>query len=304
MSVLDTTRFEGLLSRHLDDCLEQSERDELLHCLSHHEFAARFLEMTKLNAEIEGLSAVPVPDSVMAELVLSDLRDQAGLHDSFLERPPKLESTPSPSIISFSRPATKKYSLRLLTAAALLIGLLALAGIYFSKNSIPKANIATVSGEVYFISKSRQVRLMAGQSLKKDGTLKTVGPDSMATLLLADGTRVEVGGDSSVATELDPGKRRIFLEIGTIRSQVAKQRDTERLLFYTDDAEAIVVGTVLKLVKKKYETLLVVKEGSVSLKRLTGGREIIVNAGFYSRVEPGNIFVPIPISRLPKSLRD
>ncbi|MBC8094477.1 MAG: FecR domain-containing protein [Akkermansiaceae bacterium] len=303
MSAPDATRFEALLSRHLDDCLEEPEQDELFQCLSDEKLAARFLEMMKLDAEIAGLSAVPVPDTVMAELVLSDLRDEAGLHAPLSPRSTKTEPIPMANTIPFSsRPTTKSYSRRVLALAAMLIGLLTLSALYFSEawRSNQKAEVASVSGEVYFINESGQVRLMSEKALKKDGKLQTVGPDSRATLMLADGTRVDVGGDSSLVTELDRGKRRIHLEKGTLDSKIVKQPDDLRLTFCTAEAEATVRGTRLRLKRWNFHTLLIVTEGEVLLRRPTDGRELIVTAGFHAEIKSKNKFELRPNSRLPE----
>ncbi|MBC8094505.1 MAG: FecR domain-containing protein [Akkermansiaceae bacterium] len=301
MSAPDATRFEELLSRHLDDCLEEVETDELLQSLSHEEFAARFLEMMKLDAEIAGLSAVPVPDAVMADLVLSDLKDEAGLHilhsveqTEPIQRP---MGNPLPSGI-------RKRSIPLLAWAAMIAVLLTVAGIYLSgRRSNPVAKVASVSGEVYFINSSGQVRATDGQVFGADQKMKTVGPESRATLVLIDGTRVDVGGNSTLLTENSRGKRQIYLEEGTIDSKIAKQSDTDRLTFSTVEAEVTVRGTAIRLKKWHLHTLLIVTEGEVVLKRPVDGSEITVGAGYHVMVEPNDPLKLVSNRRLARQHR-
>src|SRR5712691_6239418 len=75
MSAGELTRFDELVSRYIDDALTDSDAAELLALLAQPPLAARFLEMTRLNSEIAGLLAAPVPDAAMVELVRADLQD-------------------------------------------------------------------------------------------------------------------------------------------------------------------------------------------------------------------------------------
>ena len=73
MSATELSRFDELVSRYLDDELAPAHAGELLALLSEPSMAARFLEMVRLNSEIGGLLAAPVPDAAMVELVRTDL---------------------------------------------------------------------------------------------------------------------------------------------------------------------------------------------------------------------------------------
>src|SRR5712691_4937724 len=73
MSAAELTRFDELVSRYVDDALTDNDAAELLALLAKPLLAARFLEMTRLNSEIAGLLAAPVPDAAMVELVRTDI---------------------------------------------------------------------------------------------------------------------------------------------------------------------------------------------------------------------------------------
>src|SRR5712691_10838481 len=73
MSAGELTRFDELVSRYIDDALTDNDAAELLALLAEPPLAARFLEMTRLNSEIAGLLAAPVPDAAMVELVRTDI---------------------------------------------------------------------------------------------------------------------------------------------------------------------------------------------------------------------------------------
>src|SRR5439155_3348794 len=73
MSTEEFSRFDELVSRYHDAELGEADARELLAFLAEPELATRFLEMTRLNSEIAGLLAAPVPDAAMVELVRADI---------------------------------------------------------------------------------------------------------------------------------------------------------------------------------------------------------------------------------------
>src|SRR5262249_44391209 len=70
----ELSRFDELVSRHLDDALAPAEAAEVVALLAQPILAARFLEMTRLNSEIAGLLAAAVPDAAMIDLVRTDIQ--------------------------------------------------------------------------------------------------------------------------------------------------------------------------------------------------------------------------------------
>lgn len=288
-------RFDDLLSRYLDDALSAAEQAELCEWLANPERAERFLEMTKLNAEIAGLLAAPVPDGVMAGLVLSDLQKRAAA---------PVRVVPRARVGTARGPVGQQTSslFRALKWAALFVAMLALPVIYFSDfwPSARQARLAAVQGEVYFIDASGQAQLTGQQPLNKAGKLKTVGRESRASIVLGDGTRVDVGGDSVLAAELATDKPRFFLEEGSLESQISKQPVDRPLTFATAEAEAIVKGTALNLVTWPHHTRVVVTEGEVLVKRLEDGEEVHVRAGYHVLVAPRTKLVASPNVPAPK----
>lgn len=293
-------RFDELHSRYLDDALSTAEEAELCESLSQPECAERFLETTKLNAEIAGLLAAPVPDAVMAELVLSDIK--RGEADRVI---------PMPRVVAARWPGALKW-------AAVFVALGAVAAVYFSGDwrSTPKTDVAVskgkshshaappplekppelvaVQGEVYLIDASGQTHRPDKQPFNKAPKLKTVGKESGARIVLGDGTRVDVGGDSLLATESAADKPRFFLESGSLESQVAKQPLDRPLIFATAHAEAIVQGTALSIVVLKHHTRVVVTEGEVLVKQREDGTEVMVRAGYHVLVTPHTKMAPSP----------
>ena len=195
--------------------------------------------------------------------------------------------------------------------AAVFVALGAVAAVYFSVvwRSAPKGDVAAVEkqpeiadvqGEVYFTDASGQTRLAGNKALNQTGKLKTVGRESRASIVLGDGTRVEVGGDSVLATDSAPDKPRFYLEDGSLESQIAKQAAERPLIFATADAEVVVKGTALSLVIVKHHTRVVVTEGEVLVKRREDGVEVLVRAGYHVLVTSHTKLVASPNDPAPQ----
>jgi hypothetical protein len=103
-------------------------------------------------------------------------------------------------------------------------------------------------------------------------------------ILFTDGTRVELGGETSVrCLEEDRGKR-VVLERGRIGAEVRPQRGESPFVAETEAAEAVVVGTRFSLLAGPAFARLDVAEGRVRLRRRSDGAEVAVAAGQYAVV--------------------
>lgn len=302
MSVSDNGRFDELVSRYLDVSLRESEERELLRYLSEEEFAGRFYEITRLDAEIAGLLAGSIPDEVMVELVRNDLTRG--------DNPPPVvdEVLRETKIVIPDTARPGRNARRFLALAAMLVGLL--VAVYFFHDSTPfetgtvVAQASSLQGEVYSTGPLGQAAIEDGQSLKEGETIKTVGSDSRVVLTLTDGTQIKLMGNTSFGMKMESGKRRLLLTWGTLRATVAKQKENDPLIFATDNAQATVRGTELALVAGGQDTYLVVLTGAVALQRLSGGPEVMINAGHYGHVEAVGEYHAWPIQRLPPALFD
>jgi len=296
MSVSDINRFDELVSRYLDASLEPVEERQFLEYLSDQGLASRFFEATRLNAEIGGLLAGSMPNEVMIDLVLRDL---AGTDNS-------LSAEPAMSIPIRGRATPQRHTGLLLALSAMVIGLISVMAVFHFRASVPVTGgeITDVSGEVSFTNSSGQVLLNGSQTFKGQGTIKTVGPDSRATIALNDGTRIDLMGETSFTAGFFAEKRKLLLDRGTLRSIVSKQPEGAPLVFNTPQSVITVRGTQLVIVAETSQTYLIVTKGVVALRRSSGGPEVLIETGHYGHVEEGGTFRPWPINRLPKELRD
>jgi len=119
-------------------------------------------------------------------------------------------------------------------------------------------------------------------------SVRTSGERSAATVAYPDGTKLEVGGDTTVT---DLNRRRVQIAKGTVRAAVAPQRDP--LIFVTPHGEAMVLGTTLRLAVAR-ETRLEVEEGKVELRNLES-KTVIVTTGHYAVAAAGAEMTARPI---------
>src|SRR5206468_10164023 len=128
MSAAEFSRFDDLVSRYLDDQLMAADAAELLALLAEPALAARFLETSRLNSEIAGLLAAPVPDAAMVELVRADIEKSLASADSpagarlrIGERTRPIVATPPTVVPLHPMAPRRKPALRALAWAAVFL---------------------------------------------------------------------------------------------------------------------------------------------------------------------------------------
>lgn len=309
MSATELCRFDELVSRYLDDALADTDAGELVALLAEPPLATRFLELTRLNSEIAGVLAAPVPDAAMVELVRDDIRKGPNAAQPVGGRLKVAERTrttpPPPTTIRAPRPLPRRRTplLRALAWAAVFLGFAGLATVWFVNRgrTADAPSVASLQGEVRLIGKEGERPLKPGQAWPRGETLETVGPKSAATLTFRDGTRIDFGGDTVAVNRSGQKGHRVGLEHGALQSAVKKQPAGQAFVFATPAAEAIVIGTTLQVTATDaHHTRLVVTEGQVLLKRQADGAEIMVHAGFHALVAPDTKLVAGPNDPVPQ----
>ena len=303
MSAAELSRFDDLVSRYLDSALTDTDATELVALLAEPPLAVRFLETTRLNSEIAGLLAAPVPDAAMVELVRTDiakhLNDAEPVHGLRLKIVERTDTTrSSPPTVRAPRPLARRRApvLRALAWAAVFLVFAGVAAVWFvyRGRTADAASVASVQGEVRLMGKAGERPLKPGQAWSRGETLKTVGAKSAVTVTFPDGTRIDFGGDSVAVNRSGEKGRRVELEHGGLQSAVKKQPPRQAFIFATPEAEAVVVGTALQVTAGAHHTRLVVTEGQVLLKRRSDGAEVVVRAGFHVLVGPINKLIADP----------
>lgn len=291
MSTAELPRFEELVSRYLDDALADREAAELVALLAEPTLAARFLEMTRLNSEITGLLAAPVPDAAMVELVRADIENAvrgAPLDNGVRLRIAKPTEPPasSPSRVPPVRPLPRPRMpvFRALAWAAVFLVIAGLTAVYLVNRvrAVGVPSVASLQGQVRVKGPAGERVMMPGQSWQRGQTLTTVGPKSTATLTFSDSSQLVFGGNSVAVNRSSKEERRIVLDHGVVQGTVKKQPARRAFVFVTAQAEAIVVGTTLQVATDAHQTRLEVTVGEVRFRRRHDGAEIAVRAGYFA----------------------
>jgi hypothetical protein len=164
------------------------------------------------------------------------------------------------------------------------------------------ATLDGVEGEVFVLGPGDPVRAAAGRVIHARDGLVCSGARSSALLAFADRTRLELGPDTVVReiVEREGTKgRRLFVEKGLIKADVAKQPGGVPMIVETPHGEARILGTTFALhvdSDPKKGTRLEVEEGRVELKN-GAGKSVTVDAGHQAVAAAG---APMSVRTLPK----
>ncbi len=123
--------------------------------------------------------------------------------------------------------------------------------------------------------------LLAGQEFRVAGR---------AAFKYPDGTRVEIGPETTIRFPENARGKAIFVAQGTLNATVAKQAAGRPMILATPHSEATVLGTTLALRVAADSTRLQVQEGRVRFTRLEDKTSIEVTAGHQALAMKGKPF--------------
>jgi len=142
------------------------------------------------------------------------------------------------------------------------------------------ALLGRLRGEIRIGPAAGRRKGVAGEGLAAEDGVETAGDGSLALLELPDGSRIELGADSSIERLTEKqGRRVVALARGTLTATVTKQSAGRSLVVTTPQAEVTVLGTQFTLTILPESVRLEVLEGRVLMKRLPDGASVEVSAG-------------------------
>lgn len=118
-----------------------------------------------------------------------------------------------------------------------------------------------------------------GYRLARGERLSMASEDAQAVLEYADGTQVTVNYGSSVEVPAVVGDVTLRLVAGTIEVDAQPQPVDRPLVFATDHARYVVLGTRFRLYRETQASRLELDEGKVRLERQADGESVEVTAG-------------------------
>ena len=181
----------------------------------------------------------------------------------------------------------RRQSWQWLSAAAAV--LLAAIGVgYWLTPPAPAAPIARlerIEGEV-FITTGGARQLVAGSlELRSGQGVQTVGETSEAVVIFTDGTRLELGPDSTLgelSQSPDGMDKRVSLLSGYLEADVTKQAAGRPMILNTPHAEVVVHGTKFSLVNSPDATRVELEKGAVRFTRRSDGQSVEMAPGTFS----------------------
>jgi hypothetical protein len=147
--------------------------------------------------------------------------------------------------------------------------------------AVPEMAVVTNATDAILRRGSDSLPASNGIALQSGDVLKSIA-DRKIRLDYPDGTSIELDGETELMLELRDGAKKLTLERGTLRANVAKQPATAPLIITTAHAEATVVGTELTVQTTELATRLSVTAGRVKLRKSNDCNSIVVGGGQFA----------------------
>jgi hypothetical protein len=161
--------------------------------------------------------------------------------------------------------------------------------------------VAQIDGLVEIVSDNGVSPARVGQQLHRGERLCTGEEDARAVLRYDDGTRIIVGSNSAVEAGRENDVH-LRLVSGAMEVAAAPQRPEEPLVFATDHARYVVLGTRFRLYRESAASRLELDEGKVRLERQVDGKAVDVEAGYVAVTTAES--TPLEVQPLPTARAD
>lgn len=155
------------------------------------------------------------------------------------------------------------------------------------------ARLDQVDGDVFLVGPAGRTAAKGGEVLPAGHGVETGPAKSAAVILFPDQTRIEMGPGTALGELRADGGKRVTVTRGELRALVAKQPRDQGMVFATPHAEALVLGTILRLSVDSDPakgTRLEVEEGRVRLTNLDR-KSVEVSAGHVAVAAAGTELV-------------
>jgi WD40 repeat protein len=150
------------------------------------------------------------------------------------------------------------------------------------------ARLEDVQGEVYILATAGPIRAGSGKEISAGQEIQVRGENSSAVMRYSDGTRLDLGPDTSLRILADsaqggaaPSSKRIYFAEGTLVAAVTPQPEGQPMLVSTPHAEIVAPGTRFSSYSGRESTSVELDEGTVQFTRKKDGKTIEVNSGSY-----------------------
>lgn len=293
-------RLDRLIATYIDDELTDPEARELLQSVSSDPVAqSEFIAMCRIDRQLAAeLGQIGIAEAVAAALAAEAVRRedevmrQARCHV-------RKTSWRHRAAISRRPRRRRAHGWGLMAAAALL----ALIPFWWwldtgMRTAPPMAMLKSAGGNINVIRGLDLLPARDGMMLLPEDRLQveTIPAGSVAEVVYPDHTSLRLQPATELRLWIGDGAKRVQLERGEVRCDVARQPAGKSMRLLTDRAEAEVLGTQFTLSVDRARTRLVVEHGEISLRR-ADGETVRVRGGFLATVGDGVVFEPVAIGQ-------
>lgn len=180
---------------------------------------------------------------------------------------------------SFPNPRRHHRGIYHAVAASLLVLLAVVATMrYWMGDTQPVATLRAIEGEATINSAAGSHAAEVGDLLRTGETLRLASETARAALEYPDGTQVRMHSGTVVRA---PARGTIRLELlaGSLEVDAAKQHPDHPLIFATQHARYVVLGTRFRLYHEQEASRLELDEGQVRMERPASGETVNIEAG-------------------------
>jgi ferric-dicitrate binding protein FerR (iron transport regulator) len=154
------------------------------------------------------------------------------------------------------------------------------------------ARVLSASGEAEILAPAGPLPARPGTPIPAGSGLQTGGGQSRLAVAQADGTRIELGPETTLSRLIERGAH---LERGGVSAEVTPQPRGQSVVFTTPHAEVRVLGTTLRVAVSPDSTRVEVRQGRVRVLRREDGATVDVSAGNYAVVLKGLLLTTRPL---------
>ena len=160
------------------------------------------------------------------------------------------------------------------------------------------ASVQSVEGTVEIRRAGKTVYAVAGAQIQGQDVVVASSNGKAEIKYGTEDTTIKLLSGATAKFWLQDDAKRVRLDAGTLVCKIAKQPAGKAMRFVTPNAEAMVVGTQLKLAVSNDATQLEVTEGSVKLAR-NDQQFVMVNAGEFAVASEGTELKAQPLKPIP-----
>jgi hypothetical protein len=297
-----------LIASYWDNALLKEEQNELLDLLrTDPDVRAEFMNQMRLHRELEFVFSDTAEAESMALRRILLFLESSGANDQFVaDIRKKYNAKPSartaPARKSFAQQYVResfKVNWGFRVAAALAASVLIIAGGYWllNRNGLlnrpeytssisAMASVQSVEGMVTITRSGKTIYAVAGAQIQGQDTVVASSNGRAEIKYGTEETTIKLLSGATARFWLQDEAKRVRLDAGTLVCRIAKQAEGRAMHFVTPHAEAVVVGTQLKLAVSNDTTRLEVTEGKVELAMNEQGA-VVVGAGEFAMAGKG-----------------